>query len=286
LKQTVLVNGQFQGSLPVSDRGLQYGDGVWETLLISLGSIILLDEHLQRLQWGCRVLNIMGLNEQILRQEILLISKNTTQGILKIIITRGSGGRGYSAQGLNSPTRILSLHQLPEHIDFYRHNGITIQYCNTRLAHNPQLAGFKHLNRLEQVLARSELRDDCQEGLVSDIQGNIIEGTMSNLFIITGQQVITPLLTECGIQGIMRAYIISLLVKENIDVIECRISEKDIEDADGIFFSNSVIGLWFVSSINQSNTHQRRFSYKKGNFSGDMITYLQKNIKGLEEKSD
>lgn len=280
MKQAILVNGEFQDSLPVSDRGLQYGDGVWETLLISSGHIVLLDEHLKRLQWGCRVLNIFGLNEQVLRKEILLISEPIPHAILKIIITRGSGGRGYSAQGLNSPTRLLSLHQRPEHIDVYRKRGITIQSCNTRLAHNPQLAGFKHLNRLEQVLARSELSDDCQEGLVSDTQGNIIEGTMSNLFLIAGEKIITPSLIQCGIQGIMRAYIISLLDKENIAVIECCVSEKDIENADGIFFSNSVIGLWFVRQFNQ-----RHFSYKKGSFRGDMMTYLQKNIKRLEEKS-
>lgn len=280
---SILVNGQFKDSLPVSDRGLQYGDGVWETLLISSGNIVLLDEHLKRLHWGCRVLNIIGLDEQVLRQEIVLISKHIAQGILKIIITRGSGGRGYSAQGLNSPTRLLSLHQLPKHIGFYRDNGITIQYCTTRLAHNPQLAGFKHLNRLEQVLARSELSNDCQEGLVSDIQGNIIEGTMSNLFLIVGRQIITPSLIQCGIQGIMRAYILFLLDKENIGVMERRVSEKDIENTDGIFFSNSVIGLWFVSSIKQRCFKQRQFNYKKGSFAGDVITYLQKNIKALEK---
>lgn len=281
MKQTILVNGCFQDSLPVSDRGLQYGDGVWETVLISSGNVILLDEHLKRLQWGCRVLNIIGLDEQVLRQEILLLIQNVTQGILKIIITRGSGGRGYSAQGLNSPTRLLSLHSIPETIDDYRHSGVTIQYCNTRLAHNPQLSGFKHLNRLEQVLARSELAHDCQEGLVSDIQGNIIEGTMSNLFLITDQQIITPSLSQCGIKGIMRAYIISLLANENIDVIERDISTKDIDHADGIFFTNSVIGLWFVVKFKE-----RCFTYKKESFADSVITYLQENIKALEKKSD
>ncbi len=277
MKSTVLVNGKLQDVLPVSDRGLQYGDGVWETLLISSGRIIFLDEHLKRLQWGCNVLKIMGLDEKILRQEIAFFTQNINQAVLKVIITRGSGGRGYASCGLNSPTRLLSLHPRTKIIDHYRNSGIAIQYCSTQLAHNPQLAGFKHLNRLEQVLARSELANNCQEGLVSDTQGNIIEGTMSNLFLLIEQQIITPSLTHCGIEGIMRAYIISLLKKKNIDVIERRVSKKDINNADGIFFTNSVIGLWFVNKINK-----KILNYHKQSFFIEVISYLQKNIKALE----
>lgn len=275
-----LVNGQFQDSLPVSDRGLQYGDGVWETILISSGKLILLDEHLKRLQWGCNSLKIKGLDEAVLCQEIEQISKNINNRILKIIITRGSGGRGYSAQGLSYPTRILSLHKLPETIDLYRNSGINIQYCTTQLSHNPHLSGFKTLNCLEQVLARSELANDCQEGLVSDIHGNIIEGTMSNLFLIVGEQVITPLLTQCGIQGIMRAYIISLLAKEKFDLVERSVSEKDVNNADRIFFTNSIIGLWFVNNINNTV-----FSSPKKNHDCSIIAYLQNEIITLEKNS-
>ncbi len=274
---TILVNGQFQDSLPVSDRGLQYGDGVWETILISSGKLILLDEHLKRLQWGCCSLKIIGLDESALHHEIQLISKNVSHRILKIIITRGSGGRGYSAQGLHSPTRILSLHKPPETIDYYRNSGINIQYCTTQLSHNPQLSGFKTLNCLEQVLARSELGDDYQEGLVSDIDGNIIEGTMSNLFLIVGEQVITPLLTQCGIQGIMRAYIISLLANENIELVERPVEKQDIRTADRIFFTNSVIGLWFVTKINSIE-----ISTRKENHDCKIISTLIDNISKLE----
>jgi 4-amino-4-deoxychorismate lyase len=274
---TTLVNGQFQDSLPVSDRGLQYGDGIWETILISSGRLILLDEHLNRLQWGCHSLKITGLNEAALHQEIQLISKDVSHSILKIIITRGSGGRGYSAQGLNSPTRILSLHKPPETIDYYRNSGINIQYCTTQLSHNPQLSGFKTLNCLEQVLACSELTDDHQEGLVSDVHGNIIEGTMSNLFLIVGEQVITPLLTQCGVQGIMRAYIISLLLNENIELVERCVSKQDISDADRIFFTNSVIGLWFVTKINSIE-----ISTCKENHDCKIISILKNSISKLE----
>ncbi|MCK5902095.1 MAG: aminodeoxychorismate lyase [Cocleimonas sp.] len=267
---TTWVNGNAQSTLTVSDRGLQYGDGVWETLRIADYRAILLDEHLVRLRWGCRVLALSGLSEALLRQEISCIIKNTTHGILKIIITRGSGGRGYSSQGIKTPTRILSLHPLPPDIEMYRKTGIQIQYCKTQLSHNPRLAGFKHLNRLEQVLARSELSPNCQEGIVCDIKGNVIEGTMSNLFLFRQQQVITPALELCGIKGIMRDYLIRLLQHKKINVIERNVTQEELDTADALIFSNSIIGVWPVI----------RNTGKNG--ASDLIHYLQKQIYRLE----
>lgn len=274
---TTLVNGQHQDSLAVSDRGLQYGDGVWETILVSFYKPILLEEHLQRLKKGCEALNLQGLDESLLRNEINHLIKNTQSAILKIIITRGSGGRGYSYRGLHSPTRILSLHDIPPDIQYYRDNGICVQYCKTPLSRHPTLSGFKHLNRLEQVLVRNELLDNHQEGIVCDTDGYVIEGTMSNIFLIRDNVVITPLLDQCGIKGIMRAYIISLLDKKNIDLIERQVSIEDIWSADALFFSNSVIGLWPVKKLNDTT-----FRFKSDNFPANTIDYLQQNIKKLE----
>ena len=274
---TTLVNGQLQDSLAVSDRGLQYGDGVWETVLISFGYTILLEKHLSRLQKGCEALNLQGLDVSLLRHEIRYFTQNSDNRILKIIITRGSGGRGYSSHGLCSPTRILSLHDIPSDIYHYRDNGICIQYCKTQLSRNPQLSGFKHLNRLEQVLARNELRDKYKEGIVCDTDNNVIEGTMSNIFIIRNNTVITPLLDQSGIKGVMRAYIISLLGKKNIRLIEKQVSIDDIQSADALFFSNSVIGLWPVNKI-----YDKKYAYKDDVFSVDVIGYLQFQIKKLE----
>ena len=274
---TTLVNGQLQDLLAVSDRGLQYGDGIWETVLISSGHLILLEQHLQRLQKGCEALNLQGLDERVLRREISHFTKNIDNSILKIIITRGSGGRGYSYSGLNSPTRILSLHDIPQGIQQCRDNGICIQYCKTQLSHNPQLSGFKHLNCLEQVLARNELLDNNKEGIVCDTNHNVIEGTMSNIFLINKHTVITPILEQCGIKGIMRAYIISLLDKKNIALIKKQVSLDDVQSADALFFSNSVIGLWPVKKLND-----KTFTHKDGSFSSTIISYLQHHIKKLE----
>ena len=245
-----LVNGIYQDSLLVSDRGLQYGDGVWETLLIRSSCIILLEEHLARLFKGCSILKITALDTQLLRDEIQQITRSFSEGVLKIIITRGSAGRGYSPSNLNSPSRILSIHSIPKTIEKYRKTGIHIQQCETRLAHQPLLSGIKHLNRLEQVLARGEVLPEYQEGVVCDYNGHVIEGTMSNIFIIKNKEVSTPMLKLCGIKGIMRQNVIQYLSSRNIEVIEKIVTISALKDADGIFFTNSVIGFWPTLSFN------------------------------------
>jgi len=187
----VLVNGKQTNTLLVFDRGLQYGDGVCKTIAVNNKQPQFLKDHLNRLKLGCQALSISVPDSPLLESEIQKICYAAEkQSVLKIIITRGLGGRGYrpdTVQETNqkteqniSTTRILSLHPWGEHIKDYQQRGIHLQCCQTRLAYNPQLAGFKHLNRLEQVLGSSELTTDAQEGLMLDFTDHVIEGTMSN----------------------------------------------------------------------------------------------------------
>ena len=245
----IIINGNPTQNLPATDRGLQYGDGVWETVLIKEGKLVLLLEHLDRLQLG---LNCLGINFNInhLYNEIELIRQQANNHILKIIITRGSGGRGYNPAGCDQPTRILSLHPIPKFSKNYHDDGINLILCNSRLSHNPQLAGFKHLNRLEQVMARAEFGEPYQEGLLMDYANDIIEGTMSNIFIIKENHLITPALENCGIRGVMQAQVIKLLNNHGYPIdIKHNITLKDIQAADGLFMTNSVIGVWPVSTF-------------------------------------
>lgn len=275
-----LVNGIYQDTLPVSDRGLQYGDGVWETLLIRSSRIILLEEHLERLLLGCKKLKIKGLDLEALRNEISEITSNFSDGILKIIITRGSGGRGYSPAGLHSPSRILSLHSLPSNFESYRKAGIHVQMCETQLSHQPLLAGFKHLNRLEQILAKSEISPENQEGIVCDFQGNIIEGTMSNIFLVIAGEIFTPKLELCGIKGIMQQSVIRYLSSINIEVIEKTIAIQELDRAEGLFFTNSVIGFWPAKKLNQTT-----FMNKNNKFINDLYQKVLTHIEFLEKQS-
>lgn len=243
----IWVNGDIATHLPVTDRGLLYGDGVWETIGVQQGKPQLLDWHLQRLSAGLQALNISFPNLEAFRAEILAACVAQERAALKLIVTRGSGQRGYSPATTTEPTHILQLSPWANYPDNYTEQGIRLTLCETRLAHQPRLAGFKHLNRLEQVLARAEFGGDYQEGLVCDYDGNVIEGTMSNLFVIrTDGSVCTPELTQCGIAGIMRRYIIQTLEKFGSQCHIHPLTLKDVEQAHALFMTNSLIGLWPV----------------------------------------
>lgn len=248
----MLVNGKATDVLPVSDRGLQYGDGVWETIALRNGNPVQLEAHLQRLQRGLDALSIRHLDSALLTQEIKQITSTSvaTSEVLKIMITRGSGGRGYNPDGCKEPTRILSLHPWPDYPQSYVEQGVDLTLCETRLSHNPQLAGFKHLNRLEQVLARAEFTSEFQEGLVRDINEDVVEATMSNLFVINQDDSIsTPDLTQCGIEGIARSQIINQLDKIGVNVLIVKLRVEDVLKAKALFLSNSIINIWPVKTF-------------------------------------
>ncbi|HEY3487185.1 MAG TPA: aminodeoxychorismate lyase, partial [Gammaproteobacteria bacterium] len=194
-----LVNGAFSDSVSVYDRGLAYGDGVFETIAVHKGESLLLAAHMQRLQQGCRRLGIpVPAMEQCCTEIEQLCSGRT--GILKLVVTRGAGTRGYAAPGDIQPTRILLFSPwlaYPEH--FYK-QGIQTAICSIRVAEQEQLAGLKHLNRLENVLAAQEiLGSNLQEGLMLDCKDRIIECTRSNIFFVKDGELHTPALDRCGI---------------------------------------------------------------------------------------
>jgi 4-amino-4-deoxychorismate lyase len=247
---TSMVNGKISDCISVNDRGLQYGDGCFETIAVQHGRALLLDKHMSRLTIGCTRLGISlgGLADQIV-EEAKNIAINTEKGVLKIVITRGAGGRGYRTDQKLEPTRILSLMPWPHYAKDYRTKGIAMRLCDTRLSENKKLAGIKHLNRLEQVLARSEWQDSHQEGLMLDQAGYVIEGTMSNIFIQIGNELRTPDLKSCGVSGVMRHEILQQLSKDRVNCQESQVDLEMIFNADALFICNSLIGLWPVTSL-------------------------------------
>ncbi len=241
----ILVNGINQTHIEISDRGLQYGDGLFETITVNNGKPLFLTQHLNRLTNGCSRLQIPAPDPIQLTAEIQQLCQHAQQAVLKIIITRGSGGRGYRQPDTMHPTRILSLHPYPDYPDSYQKQGITARFCNTRLGLNPSLAGMKHLNRLEQVLARAEWSDNnIQEGIMLDINDKVIEGTMSNLFYSKNNQLYTADLTQSGVAGIIRSMIMS-----HEPVIEHHYKQAELLTADELFVCNSVIGLWPIQQL-------------------------------------
>lgn len=245
-----LLNGESRHLVDVSDRGFQYGDGLFETLEILQGKALFLDRHLQRLTHGCQRLLLPPPDWQILQQETQQLISHTEHGVLKIIITRGSGGRGYRQPEPIVPTRLLSLHPYPQYPDTLQTQGISVRFCNQLLSINPSLAGIKHLNRLEQVLARAEWQDDAiQEGLMLDSYGHVIEGTMSNLFIVKNAVLYTPALTQSGIAGIVRQLVLEFAEQLSLSVSIQSLDKEQLLAADEVFVTNSVIGIWPVKQI-------------------------------------
>lgn len=241
------------------DRGFQYGDGLFETLRIRNGQPQHWLRHMARLVSGCERLGIATPNLECLRAEAESLSRafvdgrgTDAQGVLKITITRGSGGRGYATKGVLEPTRVLAISQAPKFPASHATLGVKLRLCEMRLGDNPVLAGIKHLNRLEQVLARAEWDDpDIAEGVLLDNNNNIIEGTMSNLFCVQmaeGAQptLLTPALSRCGVRGVTRERILDAAAQFNIPYRETDLQLSDLQQAAEVFISNSLIGIWPV----------------------------------------
>jgi 4-amino-4-deoxychorismate lyase len=256
----ILINGESREHIEVSDRGFQYGDGLFETIEVRNGQAVFLERHLQRLNAGCQRLYIPVPDIELLHSEIGALCRRPADGthadraVLKIIVTRGSGGRGYRQPDAIHPSRILSLHPYPDYPEIYSERGIVARICSTRLGLNPALAGIKHLNRLEQVIARAEWNDvSIQEGLMLDIHDHVIEGTMTNLFYVKNNDIRTSALTQSGVAGIMRGVIMSISADLGFSVIEHAFTKDELFSADEVFVCNSIIGIWPVKQI--ESTH-------------------------------
>jgi 4-amino-4-deoxychorismate lyase len=249
---SVWVNGRHRSTLDFRDRGLQYGDGLFETMRVRQQRIRLLDHHLDRLTEGCRRLGIGGQGGAQLRAELERMARRRDDGILKLIVTRGSGPRGYRASGREHPTRVVSLHALSK-AGLHEAVPVRVRLCATPVSVNTRLAGLKTLNRLDSVLARAEWRDvRVWEGLMSDPDGNWVCGTMSNLFVRHGVLVATPLLDKCGVAGVMRRWVLESAASVGLRVEQRRIRCEDLMSAEEIFMSNAVVGIRSVRAIERT----------------------------------
>ncbi|SFO90228.1 aminodeoxychorismate lyase [Pseudomonas borbori] len=243
------IDGQPLEWLSVKDRGLAYGDGLFETVAVRAGSPVLLDRHLARLGEGCARL-LIDLDLALVRAELLAFSRELGDGVAKLIVTRGDGLRGYAPPQPAVPRRILQGGAKPAYPAGNAALGVRLFPCATRLAEQPLLAGIKHLNRLEQVLARAEWQDaEHAEGLMLDASGRVIEGVYSNLFLLKGGVLLTPDLARCGVAGVMRA---ELLAQAERQGLPCQVGDIALEallQADEVFLCNSLYGVWPVRAL-------------------------------------
>jgi len=246
---STLINGSLlddaSHALSVFDRGLHYGDGLFETMLFKSGQVRFLAAHLKRLQLGCERLKVPAPTEEVLRADLAAVTGKHEQGIVKLIVTRGTGARGYRPDPRQSPTRIVLLYPPPEIT-----HEIAVRWCTTRLARNPPLAGIKHLNRLEQVLAQAEWGDaTIAEGLMLDTEGEVISGTASNVFIVSDGVLATPDLRFSGVRGIMRDWVLATARDWGLEVNEGALRVDEVRNASEIFLTNAVRGIRPVTSL-------------------------------------
>lgn len=246
------INGRRRESISHLDRGLQYGDGLFETMRVRAAQIRLLDFHLQRLYAGCRRLRIAVPDQAALRDELQRIASSRRAGVLKLIVTRGVlSRRGYRPSGEERSTRIATLHALSgDRRGAGRLAPARVRLCRTPISMNTALAGLKSLNRLDSVLARSEWSDErIWEGLMADAEGHWVCGTMSNLFLRRGAVLTTPPVDRSGVAGVMRRWVLQSAGKVQLQVRERAVRWRDLQAADEIFMTNAVIGIRPVGRI-------------------------------------
>jgi 4-amino-4-deoxychorismate lyase len=245
----VFVGGQRVDAIAADDRGLAYGDGLFETMRVQRGDAPWWDAHWSRLALGAERLRLSLPDQAMCRAEAGEMLEGVAAGVLKLIVTRGSGGRGYVPAGSNAPAWILSTHPLPP---APRVGGLALRWCATRLSVQPTLAGIKHCNRLEQVLARAEWNAaeacdrDADEGLMLDMDDNVVCATAANLFVRSSGRWITPRVDRCGVAGVCRAWVLSALTAD-----ESRLSRQQVEAAEAVFLCNAVRGILPVARLGE-----------------------------------
>jgi len=273
-----LINGGSEQAISVFDRGFAYGDGVFRTMQMRSGLPVNWPFHYQKLVADCAAIGIVCPSAELLMsdfQKLFEIDNFADETsyipeVAKIIITRGEGERGYAPPAVTVPTRVIIKSAMPIYAELNYQQGVQLRVCETRLALQPKLAGIKHLNRLENVLARMEWREDSIfEGLLLDQAGNVIECTMSNVFARFGNRLITPDLSQCGVAGITRQRILGLGKMLGLSVSIESLTLVQLLQADEVIICNSLYGAFQVNSIDNKVWPQQELALKIRNMLAD-----------------
>jgi 4-amino-4-deoxychorismate lyase len=247
----VLVNGVRDAGLSALDRGVHFGDGLFETIACVKGRPRFLPLHLERLAFGCERLAVAPNLDEI-GAEVAQLARDVDRAIVKVLVTAGEAvARGYARAGNETATRITIRYPWPPGTGAQLHDGVMVRTLTLRLGENPRLAGLKHCNRLEQVLARAELAADprLEEGILFSSSGNLVSATASNVFLVRESCLLTPRIDLCGVAGVMRRVVLREARRVGIPTRECELRAPDVQSAEEIFLTNARIGIWPVRSL-------------------------------------
>ncbi len=241
----MLVNGTPGNLIGIRDRGLLYGDGVFRTMRVVDGKLQHWSLHYQKIRHDCESLAIDCPDFSLLTDELSGLLLEHPDAVYKLIVTRGLSVRGYAPPLNSMPTHIWDVAPLPAYSLSHAMYGLTLRLCELRLGHQPRLAGIKHLNRLENVLAASEFaaEDGVDEGLLLDVGGRVIEGIRSNIFIKVGHGLLTPDLSRCGVAGVQRDRVIAYAEQIGMPIEIKDVMVSELFAANEIFLCNSVFGV-------------------------------------------
>lgn len=236
--------------ISVVDRGLAYGDGLFETIRVEGGRAVLLPLHMSRLKASAAALGI-SCDVSRLEHDFNRFIADCGEAVAKIILTRGCSGRGYLPDPGEPSSLVFTLHPAVNWPEELAGDGVVAAVCRQSLGVSPMLAGHKHLNRLEQVLLRQELAGypGAHEALVSDVDGHVVEGVFSNVFWIKDNVVYTPRLDRAGVRGVMRQFLMQEVARFHMTLCEGHYPLTDVLEADEVFFCNSLYGIWPVRQM-------------------------------------
>ncbi|NVD07030.1 aminodeoxychorismate lyase [Vibrio sp. JPW-9-11-11] len=250
----MLLNGVPADSIGLTDRSFQYGDGCFTTMLTRDGEIEHWPLHIERMNACLKVLKIPEPDWPLVHQWLLSAAQPVSKAGLKLHISRGEGGRGYSPTHVTSPNVTISDFTYPVHYEQWRRQGVVIGLCSTRLGHNPLLAGHKHNNRLEQVILKAEMDQlGLADGIALDLDGRVIETTMANLFWLNNRTLCTPDLSRCGVAGVMRRLVFDIAQQLGIPVCVDDYQLPEMMNADEVFMVNSLLGVAPICQVGKKS---------------------------------
>lgn len=274
---TTLVNGVETSALSIADRGLAYGDGLFETMRVTRHSVPLLSFHIERFARGVERLSLgpkktlcKGFKEA-LNEAMAAVSGDA---LIKVIATRGVGGRGYVPPTHADVTFIAQVFDEVERPAFSLSGGMNVIECQCRLAHQPLLAGIKHLNRLEQILLSRELKGHS-EGLVFDYDNQLVEGTKSNILVFEEDRVVTPRLDRCGVQGTLRDFLLVSGDELGFNIEEDSISRSRYESAEALAAVSGVMGIRAIKSVQRAGV---KHNYNSDSRMMDIHSLLKRKL--------